>query len=104
VNKLVTMSDAAQLLGMTGPDLVRRTRRRLRAIAEDRGGVQLFRLGERAWYTTLEDIRRVLPELFTYDDGDTLRSLVERQAVELRALRQKVEAIENAQWAKRNQT
>lgn len=99
-NQLLDMMQVAKLLNMSGPDLARRVRRKLQAIAECRGGIQLFRLGERMWYTTLEDMRRLIPELFEHEakDSETLRGKVERQAAEINALRQKVERLENTAW------
>jgi len=77
-----------------GAERPQRVRRRLAAIASQRStqNFQFFKLGRR-WFTTKADLRRVVPELFTHEEqeADSLRSLVDRLAVEVRELRQRVD-------------
>lgn len=104
MNRLLDMPSVAKLLGIGGVDVCRRTRRRLKAIAEARGDFQLFTLAgsaARVFYTTEADIRRLLPELFKHEDEDeSLASLVTRQAVELRTLSKRVATLENLRLRK----
>lgn len=96
MNELVDMAGVRAVLGMGGKSN-RLVTRRLRLIAEERGGVfQLFKVGK-AWMTTREDLRRLLPELVMHDaaDGDSLRVRCDRQAVQLEELRRRVVVLEN---------
>ncbi len=105
MNRLLDMPAVGRLLGIGGTDICRRTRRRLKAIAEHRpGDFQLFTLAgsaARVWYTTENDIRRLLPELFKHEEeDDSLASLVQRQAADLRALSKRIATLENLRLRK----
>lgn len=100
MNRVITMTDLSRLVGMEGKSN-RLITRKLKAVAESRcGSFQLFKLGK-TWCTTEEDLRRLIPELFTHDATDeaSLRAVVARQSNEIRELTQKVERLENKSWA-----
>jgi hypothetical protein len=102
MNELVSIRNVAKALGVpersAGKNPTRQIRRRLANIAEERRveGFQLIRVGHN-WFTTKEDLRRLLPELFAHDalDEDSLRGQVHRQAIEMRSLLERVERVEN---------
>jgi hypothetical protein len=89
MNRVVRLAEARKILGIAGQSN-QLVLRRLRAIAEERGTFQLYKLAGQ-WCTTLEDLRRVVPELVAHDQADepSLRD-------ELLELRQRVAKLELA--------
>ncbi len=70
MNHLVSMPQAAKLFGFTGTShhVAEKARRRLRAIAENDPSFVFFKpKGSTGWHTTIQDLRRVIPELFRHD-------------------------------------
>lgn len=98
MNRLISMKEAATILGIQGTDSIRRARRRLLQIAEGREDFALFQVaGSRLWYTTRNDLRRILPELFRLENDDDLEEAVETLQAELNSLKRRVVAVENKQ-------
>jgi hypothetical protein len=61
---LLTMRQAAQLLGIQSPNPTRRLRRLLQALSLKLDEPLLTRVGYRTYLTTEQDLRRALPSLF----------------------------------------
>lgn len=104
MNRLLSMAQVRSILGMEGKSN-RLIQRRLKIVAEERSvAFQLFRVGPQQFFTTEQDLRRLIPELWAHEaqDADSLRSLVQAQAIELRELRKRVERVENAQFTKKH--
>lgn len=69
-NRLVSMAQAAKLFGFSGTahGVAKKARRRLQAISDNDPAFVMFKpAGSREWHTTIEDLRRSIPELFRND-------------------------------------
>ena len=102
-NRLVTMAQAARMFGFEGTSHAssQRARRRLQAIAANDSSFMLFQLaGSRGYYTTIQDLRRVIPELFAHDpdqSSDLVDALEDTQE-RLERLTKRVERVERVQF------
>lgn len=105
MNKLISVAQAGKLFGFTGSahEVARKTRRRLRAIADNDPSFVLFKpIGTNVLHTTIQDIRRVIPELFIHDPDcsedviDTLDELQEKS----NKLAARIERLERVQFVK----
>lgn len=97
-NRLLTLKQIATRMGCEGR-ANKVVKRHLDALAEQRphAGFRLFRRGH-LWVTTDDDLRRLLPELYAGEDDESLRATVERQALEIRETKKKIEKLENTLW------
>ncbi|KYF87799.1 hypothetical protein BE20_24960 [Sorangium cellulosum] len=96
MNRLLSVDQVAQLLNMEHLEH-RFVQRRLRVYAaERRTEFQFFRLGK-FYYTTEEDLRRLIPELFAHEerDADSMRARIEALVSEVKSLKRKTEVLEN---------
>ncbi len=102
-NRILTLKQIAARLGVEGR-ANKVVKRHLDALSEQRPHAR-FRLFRRGllWVTTDEDLRRLLPELYTGEDDESLRATVEKQALELRETRKRVERLENLVWRQSSQ-
>lgn len=103
MNRLVSMSQAAQLFGFSGSahEVARKARRRLRAIAENDPTFSFFKPeGAHGWHTTIADLRRVIPELFRHesDTADVVLEAIEDISEKLDRLGARVARVERVQF------
>jgi hypothetical protein len=97
------MAQAARMFGFEGTshDVARHARRRLKAIAANDPSFMLFKpAGTQGWHTTIQDLRRVIPELFANDpdeSSDLIDALDEMRERLERATR-RLERLERVQF------
>lgn len=97
------MAQAARMFGFEGTshDVARHARRRLKAIAANDPAFVLFKpAGTQGWHTTIQDLRRVIPELFAHDpdqSSDLIDALEDTQE-RLERLTKRLERVERVQF------
>lgn len=103
-NQLLDMAAVRELLGMDQDATGRTIRRRLRSVAEARGATDFWlgKLGG-AWFTTDQDMRALVPELYAYQNrgAETVIDVVRDVVAELASLRKRLAATECAMLALR---
>lgn len=103
MNQLVSMTQAARMFGFVGVShrIAEKARRRLKAIAANDPSFVLFKpAGTQGWHTTIQDLRRVIPELFANDPDESsdLVDAIEDTQERLERLTKRLERVERVQF------